>query len=90
MVMQNGRINDTVIFINPSITKVQAIRNMLDIFGEETDLCINFDKISITHIFCENLDLSKILAMFRCQPKPFPCTYLGIFLSDLELRKADL
>lgn len=82
--------DDAVLFINPLVQEVMVVKQLLDLFGDATGLRTNYEKSSITPICCDGIDLSAVLTCFGCQTKTFPCTYLGMPLSDSRLTRGDL
>ncbi|KAM0914464.1 hypothetical protein ACQ4PT_011473 [Festuca glaucescens] len=82
--------DDVILFANPNLNEIDDIKNLLQLFGEATWLHANFAKSSITPIHCQDIDLSQLTSAFGCPVQEFPCTYLGMPLSDKRLRKVDL
>jgi hypothetical protein len=82
--------DDVVIFIEPDLEDVTAIKALLDCFGEASGLHTNYSKSSIIPIHCQAIDITPLAGALQCPIKTFPCTYLGLPLSDQRLRKEDL
>ena len=75
------------IFINPNQNKVQAVKDILERFGNVTGLVTNFEKSSVHPIRCENIDLDHVLQPFPGARMAFPCKYLGLQLHTRTLKK---
>ena len=76
--------NDVAIFINPL---VDAIKTILEAFGNFSGLHINLQKSSIHPIRCEEVDLDSVLSPFTGTRGTFPCKYLGLQLHIRSLQK---
>jgi hypothetical protein len=79
--------DDAAIFIAPKREDLLAVKDILQTFGQATNLVTNFDKSSIHSIRCEHLDLQNILEPFPGACKGFPCRYLGLQLHTRALQK---
>jgi hypothetical protein len=94
LLQPNHRISlyadDVVIFTEPDTHELASIRLLLQSFGEASGLLTNFQKSSIIPIQCKDIDLAPLSAAMECPTQTFPCTYLGLPLSDKRLRKEDL
>ena len=82
--------DDAILFINPCRKEVLALTQILKLFGEATGLHTNFAKSSVSTICCNGIDLQELLQDLGCPIKEFPCTYLGMPLTDKKLKKNDL
>lgn len=82
--------DDAAIFANPDSNEMQAIQQILEIFGEVTGLKINLAKCAAYPIQCHGIDLQEVMQHLPCEIKSFPCTYLGLPLSIRKLKKADV
>jgi len=63
---------------------------ILDVFGEASGLRTNFQKSCAIPIRCEETEITEISSTLACSVAEFPCTYLGLPISDKKLRKTDL
>ena len=79
--------NDAAIFLNPNRGELQAVKDMLQMFGEVTGLITNLEKSSIHPIYCENIDLDHVLEPFPGACNTFLCRYLGLQLHTRSLQK---
>ena len=79
--------DDAAIFINPNQNEVQAVKDILERFGNVTGLVTNFEKSSVHPIRCENIDLDHVLQPFPGARMAFPCKYLGLQLHTRTLKK---
>jgi hypothetical protein len=52
--------NDVVIFIEPVLEDVTAIKALLDCFGEASGLHTNYSKSSIIPIHCQAIDVTPL------------------------------
>ncbi|KAM0912893.1 hypothetical protein ACQ4PT_012504 [Festuca glaucescens] len=82
--------DDVVIFTKPELAEPNSVKLLLQSFGEASGLFTNFSKSSIIPIHCQGIDLAALSATLQCPTQEFPCTYLGLPLSDKKLRKGDL
>jgi len=79
--------DDDAIFINPSRAEIQAVKDILQAFGNVTGLVTNFAKSSIHPIRCEHANLDSVLQPFPGARSSFPCRYLGLQLHTRALQK---
>ena len=79
--------NDAAIFLNPNREELQAVKDMLQMFGEVTGLITNLEKSSIHPIHCENIDLDHVLEPSPGACNTFLCRYLGLQLHTCSLQK---
>ena len=81
--------DDVMIFIKPEMTDLQATFAILQLFADATGLNSNLSKSSILTICCRWEDLSFSTNEVACPFAQFPCTYVGLPLSDKRLRRVD-
>ena len=79
--------DDAAIFLNPNRQDLQAMKDILKMFGEVTGLVTNLEKSSIHPIRCESIDLDHVLQPFLGSHGIFPCRYLGLQLHIQPLQK---
>jgi len=79
--------DDAAIFLNPNREELQAVKNMLQMFGEVPGLVTNLEKSSIHPIHCENIDLDHVLEPSPGACNTFLCRYLGLQLHTCSLQK---
>jgi hypothetical protein len=82
--------DDIVIFTEADEDELVAVKSLLHCFGEASGLLTNYAKSAIIPIHCGHIDISSLSAILQCTVKSFPCTYLGLPLSDQRLRKGDM
>ena len=82
--------DDVDIFLQPTTHDTAVTVAILKVFGEASGLMTNMQKSQILPIACQNLDLQFAVAATGCQIAKFPCTYLGLPLSDSRLKRNDL
>jgi hypothetical protein len=82
--------DDVALFIKPVEEDMILTREILQTFREASGLKTNFQKSCVIPIRCEEVVLTTISDTLHCAPAAFPCTYLGLPISDKKLRKADL
>jgi hypothetical protein len=73
----------------PTKRDIKALKDILDIFGQATGLCINLQKSEVFPIGCASLQLDQILEGFPAPIKEFPCRYLPLPLHPTKLGKID-
>jgi len=79
--------DDAAIFINPLLEDVEAVKTILEAFGNFSGLHINLQKSSIHPIRCENINLDHVLSSFAGIRGTFPNRYLGLQLHIRALQK---
>ena len=82
--------DDAAIFINPIKEDVDAIKTILEAFGNLSGLHINLQKSSVHPIRCEDVDLDMVLSPFTGTRGTFPCKYLGLQLHIRSLQKVHI
>jgi hypothetical protein len=82
--------DDVVIFAKPVNAELEAVRRILDCFGEASGLKVNFSKSAVAPIHCPEEALATVRDALSCQLVRLPCTYLGLPLSIRKLRRQDL
>ena len=82
--------DDAAIFLNPNREELQAVKDMLQMFGEVTGLITNLEKSSIHPIHYENIDLDQVLEPFPGAYNTFSCRYFGLQLHTRSLQKVDV
>jgi hypothetical protein len=82
--------DDVALFIKPVEDELLLTRDILTIFGEAFGLETNLQKSNIVPIRCEEIPSTVINETLPCAVSEFPCTYLGLPLSNKKLRKSDL
>ena len=82
--------DDVALFIRPSVEELQVTREILNIFGSASGLHTNLQKSNIIPINCEENSMTTVSNTLPCSISEFPCTYLGLPLSNKKLRKIDL
>lgn len=63
---------------------------MLAKFGDASGLRTYLQKSCVIPISCEQHQVEEMSATLPCRQAAFPCTYLGLPISNKKLRKADL
>jgi hypothetical protein len=82
--------DDVVQFIKPLEEELNATMTILDAFGQALGLQTNLNKSFIILIQCVEDSVEEISNTMPCTMAEFPCTYLGLPISNKKLRKADL
>jgi hypothetical protein len=82
--------DDVVVFAKPNCVELEAMRGILDCFGEASGLKVNFSKSEVTPIHCPEDAMLAIGDALPCWVASLPCTYLGLLLSLRKLSKQDL
>ena len=82
--------DDVALFIRPVEEELQVTKEILNDFGMASVLRTNLNKRSIFPIQCEEGSLMPVRDILPCTEAEFPCTYLGLPLSNKKLRKSDL
>ncbi|KAM0856861.1 hypothetical protein ACQ4PT_048828 [Festuca glaucescens] len=79
---------DVVLFFRPETQELQAIKAILQIFGEASGLRINYRKTTATLIRGGEVE-ERITSVLDCQLVNFPIRYLGLQLALRPLTKAE-
>jgi len=82
--------DDVALFIKPLEEELHITRAILDIFGEALGLKTNLGKSCIIPIQCRDDTLAEVSNTLPCTVSEFPCTYLGLPISNKKLSKAAL
>lgn len=78
--------DDAAVFISPKAQDWNALRAILDIFGQATGLHTNLAKTEIYTIRCDTVHLQQILGTEH-QLSTFPCRYLGLPLHTRKITR---
>lgn len=82
--------DDVTLFIKPNPPEMDLALSILTTFGEAFGLQTNLQKSCVIPIRCEQSQLDMVETSLSCAKGEFPCTYLGLPVSNKKLRKADL
>lgn len=82
--------DDVALFIKPLEEELHITKAILDIFGEASGLKTNLGKSCIIPIQCRDDTLIEVSNTLPCAVSEFPCTYLGLPISNKKLSKAAL
>jgi hypothetical protein len=82
--------DDVILFMHPSAGEVNAIKTILQIFGDASGLRTNLGKCSITPIHVPEGNTQQLQAILGCQIAEFPITYLGLPLGVKKVPKAKI
>jgi hypothetical protein len=80
--------DDVILFIKPSVQEATAVKEILRVFGEATDLKTNLAKCYVTPIYGGEDTIDEIVTILGCQVQQFPIKYLGLPLSK-KIPKAE-
>jgi hypothetical protein len=78
---------DTLIILEGDPQQARLLKEILEAFSLMTGLMINYDKSTLVPINQDNEDQMQISNILGCPIASFPHTYLGIPLSDSQLRR---
>jgi hypothetical protein len=79
--------DDVVLFVKPREEELNCVKLILDCFGEASGLVANLHKSCAIPIRCEEELLHEGCNILQCTPSSFPCTYLGLPISDKKLSR---
>jgi hypothetical protein len=82
--------DDVALFIRPTHEEKNLSMNILNHFGEASGLFTNLQKSCVIPIRCEENQMDLVSQTLPCTTAEFPCTYLGLPISDKRFRKAEL
>jgi hypothetical protein len=83
-------VDDVALFIKPSEEELNDTMAILDAFRQALGLQTNLNKSCIIPIQCAEDSVEEISNTMPCIMAEFPCTYLGLPISNKKLCKADL
>ncbi|XP_071683699.1 uncharacterized protein [Lolium perenne] len=81
--------DDVVIFCKPLSSELEAVKAILQVFGEASGLCVNYRKTSATLIREQEGDAERVAEKLGCEVVGFPIKYLGMQLALRPLTKAE-
>jgi len=82
--------DDVVLFVQPFEEDLHCVRTILDCFGSASGLVSNLQKSYVIPIKCNQQAVQVGCNILQCSSSSFPCTYLGLPISDKKLRRNDL
>ena len=81
--------DDVALFICPMEEELLMSKQFLDCFGKASGLQTNLNKSCAIPIGCEGEPLEVVQDILHCPTSSFPSTYLGLPISNRQLRKSD-
>lgn len=82
--------DDVILFVHPSSHEANAIKRILQIFGDASGLRTNLAKCSITEIYGASDQLNQLQLILGCKIESFPIRYLGLPLSTTKLPRHEI
>lgn len=82
--------DEATLFANPDRTELHHITQVLNFFGNCSDLIVNLNKTEIFPIRCDEVLVSEALLDFLGKISEFPGKYLGLPLHTRNLRQVDV
>jgi hypothetical protein len=83
--------DDVVLFVKPIEDDLKCVGVMLlNCFGSASGLVTNMNKSYAIPIRCEEHVVQEGYNVLRCSLAAFPCSYLGLPISDRKLKRIDL
>lgn len=79
-----------VLFIKPQDLELRCTKVILDCFGEASGLVANMQKSCFIPIACNDQAVQESGSLLQCPSTTFPCTYLGLPISNKKLSKGTL
>lgn len=79
-----------VLFLQPNVSDIQVVLNILHLFGEASGLKTNVQKSSAYPIHCGEDEIAIIEEHLPCEVSSFPCRYLGLPLSLKKLTRSQV
>jgi hypothetical protein len=73
--------DDVVLFCHPIPGDIEAVKEILHLFGRVSGLNVNFTKSTASLLRCNHDDAAPLLAQLGCPIVELPITYLGIPLT---------
>jgi hypothetical protein len=82
--------DDVVMFVKPIVEDLNCVKMILNYLGLASGLVCNMNKNCTIPIRCSEQVVKQGCNLLLCSSASFPCTYLGLPISDRRLRKADI
>lgn len=82
--------DDVILFAHPCRHEANAIKRILQIFGDASGLRTNLSKCSITEVYGAGDELERMQQILGCKIQPFPIKYLGLPLSTRKVPKQEI
>jgi hypothetical protein len=82
--------DDVVLFVKPLDDDLVCTKLILDCFGEASGLVANMNKSCAIPICCAAPVVHESSSTLQCVHAAFPCTYLGLPISNKKLQRSDL
>jgi hypothetical protein len=79
--------DDVVLFVKLREEELNCVKLIHDCFGEASDIVTNLHKSCAIPIRCEDELLHEGCNILQCSPSSFPCTYLGLPISNKKLNR---
>jgi hypothetical protein len=73
--------DDVVLFCHPIASDLDAVREILRLFGRASGLNVNFSKSSASLLRCSQVMVTPLLTQLGCPIVDLPITYIGIHLT---------
>jgi mannosylglycoprotein endo-beta-mannosidase len=81
--------DDAALFVRPTVTDVNNVKELLNAFGDATGLKTNLQKSQMFPIRCTVEEVEPLIDTLQAAQGLFPCTYLGLPLHIGKIRRAD-
>lgn len=75
---------------NLEVKKNKLTKDLFSVFGEASGLQTNLSKSCVIPIQCEGEIINIVNKTLQCTTTSFPCTYMGLPISNNKLRRCDL
>ena len=79
--------DDVVLYIRPTRSELQLVKDLLGIFGVASGLIVNFAKSAAILIRSEEEDVELVRNALPWKIVSFRCKYLGLQLSIKQLKR---
>ena len=70
-----------ILFCHPSPGDVEAVKEILHLFGRASGLLVNFTKSTATMLRCDPVEAAPVVEHLGCPIVELPITYLGVPLT---------
>jgi hypothetical protein len=80
--------DDVVLFFKPEWQEVAAVKEIMNLFGEASDLKTNYRQTTTTIIIGDDEDMGRVHTILYCQLAEFPIKYLGLQFALRSLTRA--
>ncbi|WVZ83679.1 hypothetical protein U9M48_030804 [Paspalum notatum var. saurae] len=80
--------DDVIVFMDPITREAEAIKALLQLFGDAAGMMINLNKCSLSPLSGHEPEFSDVVSVLGCQVAELPIKYLGLPLHSKTIPKS--